>query len=239
MIFIFVGCSKKDIDKELSKTYTNSIGMKFALIDKGSFMMGSNEKANEKPIHKVTISKSFYLGTTEVTQEQWEKVLGHNPSKLKHPQNPVESVSWYHVRLFISKLNKLENTTKYRLPTEAEWEYAAGNGADDLEKYAWYYNKNDKAKNLQPQAVGQKMPNKWGLYDMYGNVWEWVEDWYDENYYAKSPEKDPLNNRMSESSIIKGGSCYNSVEFLRQSVRIPHSSNYESDDIGFRVVFEL
>ncbi|MDR1007274.1 MAG: formylglycine-generating enzyme family protein [Campylobacteraceae bacterium] len=236
LIFMLIGCSQQK--QELSKTYTNSIGMEFALIDSGSFMMGSNEKANEKPIHKVTVSKSFYLGTTEVTQEQWEKILGpnQNPSKFKYPQNPLESASWYHIRLFISKLNELEKTTKYRLPTEAEWEYAAGVQPDDLEKYAWYY-MSGKTKTLQPNAVAQKEPNKWGLYDMYGNVWEWVEDWYDENYYTKSPEKDPINNRMSNNNIVKGGSCYNSIEFLRQSVRIPRSSDYKGDDVGFRIVF--
>ncbi|MDR0665920.1 MAG: formylglycine-generating enzyme family protein [Campylobacteraceae bacterium] len=235
ILLILSGCSEKK--KELSKTYTNSIGMKFALIDAGSFMMGSNEKTNEQPIHNVTISKSFYLGTTEVTQEQWEKVMNDNPSEIKAASNPVDSVSWYDVKLFLSRLNALENTTKYRLPTEAEWEYAASTAADDLEKYAWYYDKNDKTKSIRPQATAQKMPNSRGLYDMYGNVWEWVETFYDKDFYAKNPKVKFVSG--GNTNIIKGGSSYNSAEFLRSWVRVSQPSASAANNIGFRTAVTI
>ncbi|MDR1976444.1 MAG: formylglycine-generating enzyme family protein [Campylobacteraceae bacterium] len=238
--FIIGGCSGKE-DKKLSKTYTNSIGMDFVLVDAGTFTMGSDKNANEKPAHNVTISKSFYLSATEVTQEQWEKVLGHNPGKFKAAKNPVESVSWHNVRFFISKLNAIENTNRYRLPTEAEWEYAAAEDFEDvskLKKHAWYY-ESTKTKSLHPNAVAQKSPNKWGLYDMHGNVWEWVEDKYNENFYSKSPKKDPLNNLVGDKNVLKGGSCYNSAEFLRPAARISQPPDYKGDDVGFRVLLAV
>ncbi|MDR2080733.1 MAG: formylglycine-generating enzyme family protein [Campylobacteraceae bacterium] len=241
---IFIGCSEKE--QELSKTYTNSIGMKFVLIDAGSFMMGSNN-INEKPRREITLTESFYLGVTEVTQEQWEKVVNNNPSEIKAAANPVDSVSWYDVKLFISRLNALENTTKYRLPTEAEWEYAASAASNDtysfgsdeaeLKKYAWYYDKNSKKKILPPQATGQKLPNQWGLYDMHGNVWEWVETIYNKNFYAKN-KIDTIQN-TGNANIIKGGSSYNSAEFLRSSVRALQPSSYSANNLGFRVAVTI
>ncbi|MDR3178154.1 MAG: SUMF1/EgtB/PvdO family nonheme iron enzyme, partial [Campylobacteraceae bacterium] len=115
LTLIFTSCSKKE--KELDKAYTNSIGMNFVLINAGSFIMGSGN-INEKPKQEIILGKSFYLGATEVTQEQWQKVMNNNPSIIKAASNPVDSVSWYDVKLFLSRLNTLENTTKYRLPTE-------------------------------------------------------------------------------------------------------------------------
>jgi formylglycine-generating enzyme required for sulfatase activity len=227
-MFILVGCG----EKELSKTYTNSVGMEFALINAGSFIMGSNESAGN-----VTISKRFYLGTTEVTQEQWEKVLGpnQNPSKFKNPQNPVESASWYHIGLFVSKLNELEKTKQYRLPTEAEWEYAAGALPSDFGKYAWYFM---GGKTPQPSVVGQKAPNKWGLHDMHGNVWEWVDGSYDKEFYAKNPK---INFAVytDDNGILKGGSYYNSAEFLHPSKRISRPYDYKGEDTGFRVAMTI
>ena len=168
---------------------TNSIGMKLVLIPAGEFLMGSPESDSdapdeEKPQHKVRISKPFYLGVTEVTQEQYERVMGENPSRFKgDPQRPVEKVSWEDAVAFCRKLSEKEGRT-YRLPTEAEWEYAcrAGSqtkwsfGDDDsaLKEYAWYLDNADSTTH----PVAQKKPNAWGLYDMHGNVWEWCQDWY-------------------------------------------------------------
>ncbi|MDR2100927.1 MAG: formylglycine-generating enzyme family protein [Campylobacteraceae bacterium] len=246
LTLIFVGCSEKE--KEHNKTYTNSIGMNFVLIDKGSFMMGSDINQNEKPRQEITITRSFYLGTTEVTQEQWGKVINSNPSKIKAASNPVDSVSWYDVKMFLSKLNTLENTTKYRLPTEAEWEYAAsatsndtysfGSDEGELKLYAWFYDKKDKTKNLSPRAAAQKMPNKWGLYDMYGNVWEWVESTYDRNFYEKNP-KINHSDISANANILKGGSSYNSAEFLRSAVRISQPPSYSADNVGFRIAVTI
>ncbi|MDR1614708.1 MAG: formylglycine-generating enzyme family protein [Campylobacteraceae bacterium] len=246
LTLILVGCGNKD--KELSKTYTNSIGMKFVLIDAGSFMMGSNENENEQPIREIMLDKSFYLGATEVTQEQWEKIMDSNPSKVKAATNPVDSVSWYDIKLFLAKLNMSENSTKYRLPTEVEWEYAAGAASNDtysfgndekeLKKYAWHYDKKDKIKNMQSNPVGQKIPNRWGLYDMYGNVWEWVESTYDKKFYAKNPKINFTIN-TGNTNILKGGSSYNSAEFLRSAARISKPSNYSDDNVGFRVAVTI
>ena len=165
--------------------YTNSIGMEFMLIPAGTFMMGSEKGyADEKPQHRVTISRPFYLGKYEVTQAQWEAVMGNNPSRFDGRNNPVEQVSWEDVRVFIARLNAHEGHTRYRLPTEAEWEYAAragstsaysfGDDAARLGQYAWYGDNSGKTTH----PVGQKLPNAWGLHDMHGNVWEWVQGWY-------------------------------------------------------------
>jgi len=162
----------------------NSIGMEFVYIPPGDFMMGSDEESDEKPIHKVTISNGFWMGKTEVTQEQWQAVMSNNSS---HHQNcsqcPVESVSWNNAKEFIAKLNTKNDGFEYRLPSEAEWEYAAragttGDYAGNLDSMAWYNaNSGDK---MHP--VGQKQPNAFGLYDMHGNFQEWCEDIYSYDY---------------------------------------------------------
>ena len=171
-------------------TYTNSIGMEFTLIPAGSFMMGCNASfencvSPELPQHQVHIASPFYLGVTEVTQEQWVSVMGSNPSEFKGRTNPVEQVSWNNAHAFIRDLNTKEGCSDcYRLPSEAEWEYAAragtttaywfGDSADDLGQYAWFYDNS----NGKTHPVGQTPANPWGLYDMHGNVFEWVQDCY-------------------------------------------------------------
>jgi len=163
--------------------------MEFVLIPAGTFTMGSpdsdsNAYDHEKPAHQVTISEPFYMGKYEVTQAQWKAVMGENPSRFKGDDHPVENVSWEDVQQFIQKLNAKEGKEACRLPTEAEWEYAAragtttiysfGNNASQLGNYAWY----DENSGNTTHPVGDKPPNPWGLYDMHGNVWEWVQDWY-------------------------------------------------------------
>jgi formylglycine-generating enzyme required for sulfatase activity len=177
------------LKRKIPLTYNNSIDMGFVQIPAGDFDMGSpsNEEGrwdNEGPVHQVNISKAFYMSKYEVTQKQWRDVMGSSPSYFKGDDLPVESVSWNDVQDFIKKLNEKEGGNKYRLPSEAEWEYAARAGTatrysfgDDESKlgdYAWYMvNSGDKTHD-----VGQKKPNPWGLYDMHGNVWEWVQDIY-------------------------------------------------------------
>jgi formylglycine-generating enzyme required for sulfatase activity len=160
------------------------IGMQFVLIPAGEFMMGSNDGRNdEQPVHRVCLTKPFYLGKYEVTQGEWKKVMGNNLSQHKgDPRRPVENVAWDDVQGFINRLNARESGARYRLPTEAEWEYAAragsisvysfGDDARQLGAYAWY---GDNASSTT-HPVGQKLSNAWGLYDMHGNVWEWVQD---------------------------------------------------------------
>jgi formylglycine-generating enzyme required for sulfatase activity len=182
------------------RTFTNSVGMKFVRIDPGSFRMGS--------AHMVTLSKGFYLQTTEVTQQQWEAVMGTNPSHFKGPDRPVETVSWEDAQEFLKKLNAKEKDSRYRLPSEAEWECACRAGgqepdeAADLDEVAWWGENSSGATH----PVGQKQPNAWGLFDMRGNVWEWVEDWYDGGGYAKSRRLDPTGPGSGDSRVLRGGS---------------------------------
>jgi formylglycine-generating enzyme required for sulfatase activity len=222
------------------KTYTNSIGMEFVLIPAGSFMMGSKLSPDEivqkygreakwwkdqHPQHKVTISNPFYLHSTQVTQGLWQEVMGGNPSKFKDCGDdcPVENVSWYDAQEFISKLNDKEGTDKYRLPTEAEWEYACRAGTtsefsfgDDptkLAEYAWYFDNSDK----KTHPVRQKKTNPWGLYDMHGNVWEWCQDWHGD--YSSNPVVDPQGPDKGGGRVLRGGSWFVSAGFIRSACR--------------------
>ncbi len=235
-------------------TFTNSIGMEFVLIPSGEFMMGCVDgdkdcKSEEKPQHKVRITKSFYMGKYEVTQGQWKKVMGDNPSKFKNCGDncPVDFVSWNQVQEFIKKLNSREKRS-YRLPTEAEWEYAARGGTNTIYywgsenkgDYAWY---TENSEN-KTHPVGQKKPNSFGLYDMIGNVWEWVEDRFHQNYYANSPLSDPDGSPVGANRILRGSSWggghwspHNITD--RTSYRFYHEPNLRNEGIGFRLVLPI
>ena len=230
-----------------SNTYKNSIGMEFILIPAGSFTMGTsrnfkNAEVDQLPRHKVTITEPFYLGKYEVTQEQWVAVMGTNPSHFKGARRPVENVSWYDVKQFIKKLNEMEKTEKYRLPTEAEWEYAAraggkrsycfGDNLGDLDLCMWFYTNS----NAKTHDVGELKPSIWGFYDMHGNVWEWCSDWYGFDYYSKSPEKDPQGPGGGTLKIERGGGWDSLPYACRSAYRnglFPHQKN---SALGFRVV---
>ena len=181
-------------------------------VEGGTFKMGAKGKVplNEKPAHQVTLT-SFSIGRYEVTQEEWQAVIGSNPSYFKGAKRPVESVSWNDCQEFIRKLNAMTGK-HFRLPTEAEWEYAArgGNrsrgykyaGSNDLNSVAWY---EDNSGN-QTHEVGSKQPNELGLYDMSGNVTEWCQDWYDSKYYSSSPQSNPQGpSSGTYYRVIRGG----------------------------------
>jgi len=249
------------------RTYTNTIGIEFVLVPAGEFEMGTpspscpkddpfterNEyqecrnsvSSDELPQHSVTISESFYLGKYEVTQAQWYEVMGANPSNFKSEKvggdsrnHPVEIVSWNDVQSFIRKLNEKEGTTLYRLPTEAEWEYAARagqsydySGSSDVGSVAWY----DGNSGDKTHRVGQKRANAWGLYDMSGNVWEWVQDWYDDDYYASSPSTDPRGPSSGSDRVLRGGSWYNYPRFARVANRASNVPGYRNHVLGLRL----
>jgi len=233
--------------KGSAKTMTNSIGIEFVLVPAGSFQMGCDKNFdrcddNALPRHNVKISKPFYLGKYEVTQEQWVSVMGNNPSGVKGRLHPVEEVSWNDVQKFIGKLNTKEGTNKYRLPTEAEWEYAAragsngkwcfGDDESQLSQYAWY----DKECKGNINPVGKLQPNRWGLYDMHGNVWEWVNDRFGENYYSDSPSTDPQGPSSGPERVNRGGSYCYPADWSRSAYRyLGWSPSDHFGGLGFRL----
>jgi formylglycine-generating enzyme required for sulfatase activity len=224
------------------KELSNSIGMTFVLIPAGEFMMGSDTGDNdEKPIHKVRLSKAFYLGKYEVTQGQWQAVMGNNPSNFKGNANlPVESVSWDDMQEFIRKLNAKEGGTKYRLPTEAEWEYAAragtttaysfGNDERQLGEYAWYATHSGNTTH----PVGQKKPNALGLYDMHGNVWEWVQDWH--GPYTAGAAVDPAGPVSGSSRVSRGGGWPYDARYCWSVNRNNNAPGNRNDNLGLRLL---
>ena len=191
--------------------------MEFVWIEPGLFLMGSSASEegrsdDEGPQHRVTISKGFWLGKHEITQAQWKSVMGNNPSKFRGENQPVEQVSWDDVQQFVRKLNQAEGEPRYRLPTEAEWEYACRAGTtsrwsfgDDerqLGDYAWYSGNNSPNRTKE---VGKKRPHPWGLYDMHGNVWEWCQDWF--GSYSSASQIDPTASCGAAASTAAPGTC--------------------------------
>jgi formylglycine-generating enzyme required for sulfatase activity len=243
--FIVVFWSVQSVCASETKSFQ---GIPFILIQPGCFQMGNDKPpteltAMESPSHKVCLTKAFWLGETEVTQKQWEDVMGNNPSKSKGFTLPVDRVNWEDVQGFLAKLNAKEGGSAFRLPTEAEWEYAAragstddysfGNDTGDLAQYAWFGNLGYKGGSHE---VAIKLPNAWGLYDMHGNVWEWVQDWYDPGYYKNSPEKDPTGPDSGKYRIYRGGSWVGKAANLRSSVRFSALPVTRTHDLGFRLL---
>jgi formylglycine-generating enzyme required for sulfatase activity len=226
---------------------TGPYGIEFVMLPSGEFQMGSQDNyASERPVHTVSISHFFELGEFEITQLQWQTVMGFNPSKYQGNNHPVEMVSWNDVQGFIAKLNLLNDGYQYRLPTEAEWEYVCragttGDWAGNLDDIAWYSPDPDHQLG-HTYDVGTKLPNAWGLYDMHGNVNEWVQDWYDENYYAVSPAIDPPGPITSSANParrgLRGGSFGNHPDGNRSAFR--HNARPETltEIVGFRIMRE-
>jgi formylglycine-generating enzyme required for sulfatase activity len=178
------------------------------------------------------------MGRTEVTQGQWQAVMGNNPSGFKGQDLPVEQVSWLNAQEFIRKLNQLNDGYVYRLPTEAEWEYACragstGDYAGDLDSMAWY----DKNSDNQTHVVGTKQPNAFGLYDMHGNVSEWCEDYYHDRYTgAPSDGSAWLSGGEMKYRVLRGGSWYNGATNARSANRFKYGPDFRFNYVGFRVV---
>jgi formylglycine-generating enzyme required for sulfatase activity len=214
--------------------------LEFVKVKGGTFTMGDAAFEDAKP-HKVKL-RSFYMQKTEVTQELWEAVMGSNPSYFNGcPNCPVEQVSWVDIQQFISKLNAKTGKT-YRLPTEAEWEFAARGGkkskgykyagSNEIEAVAWYKeNSEDKT-----HTVGQKSPNELGIYDMSGNVWEWCSDWYGESYYGSSASTDPQGPASGSYRVLRGGGWGSAAARCRVAHRSSSSPGNRSNSGGFRVL---
>lgn len=232
-------------------------GSGMARIPAGEFLMGAGgEIEDAKPAHRVRITQVFEMSKCEVTQAQWKTVMtdpharpdakrdtpdggapGTDPSHFKGASLPVENVSWDDVQIFLRRLNARDSTQRYRLPTEAEWEYAskagkAGGDLTNLNAKAWYKPNSEG----QTQPTGQKQPNAWGLYDMLGNVSEWVQDWYAPDYYAQSPVTNPTGPDSGSYRVYRGGCWFDEEKYCRPALRrfdFPVSRFY---NVGFRVV---
>jgi len=227
-----------------------STGIQLVLIPAGEFEMGSpseerNRSDSESPAHIVVIQNSFYLGRSAVTQNQWKKIMGTNPSHFKGEDRPVEMISWEDVQQFIAKLNEMEGTDKYRLPSEAEWEYACragtqtrcffGEDESKLDEYAWHF-ENSGSKT---HAVGLKKPNSWGLYDTHGNVWEWVQDEWHENYNGAPSDGSVWEEGNGSYRVSRGCSWLCNTGFCRSAGRFRREPESCFGNLGFRLLREL
>lgn len=255
---------KNQLKTNLKDEIMNCIGMKLKLIPAGSFFMGG-ELENEKPLHIVKITKPFYMGVYEVTREEYEKVMDLNPPGYKKSNLPAGNVTWNNAVEFCDKLSLISGE-KYRLPTEAEWEYAARGGLrgkkyvwgdqeipvvnglkqanvpdestlPDLDKDKIFLNYNDGYSGIAP--VGSFAPNRFGLYDMAGNVWERCSDWYDDNYYKYSPQEDPKGPPTGIKRVLRSGGYWFHRNNLRLAYRCGTPLDRAGDNDGFRVVMEI
>jgi len=211
------------------------------LVERGSFVMGSDRgKFDERPVHKVTLD-AFLIGKYEITQKQWFDIMKSNPSATVNcPKCPVESVSWFDVQEFIKQIH-LKTGIQYRLPSEAEWEFAATggtksnnykfSGSDVLKDIAWFR----ENTAYDPKPVGMKKPNELGIYDMTGNVWEWTNDWTDYYYYSISPADNPPGPISGKCKVFRGGAYNTGVDSLRVSFRGHGFPNEKLMSLGFRL----
>ena len=265
-LVLFQGCKRKDPNEAPKNSaqapgeVKDEAGTEMALLEAGRFTMGDEKEIDATP-HEVAIS-SFYIDKYPVTQEQYKKVMAENPSRWKGDKNPVEQVRWSDAVKYCNARSLAEGlqpcydlqnwecnfeANGYRLPTEAEWEYACragskttyffGNGSSKLADYAWV----DENSGGKPHPVGQKKPNPWGLYDMCGNVWEWCNDFYQVDYYQQSPAEDPRGPKEGETKVVRGGAWKFSADSCRSGYRYNEDPGYSDvcfgyDIYGFRCV---
>ncbi|HKP52644.1 MAG TPA: SUMF1/EgtB/PvdO family nonheme iron enzyme [Chloroflexia bacterium] len=231
------------------QSWENNFGIKFALIMPGAFLMGSDEgEENERPVHQVTITRPYYMAIYAVTQGQWKEIMHSEPWKEKgyvkeHVQEgddyPAVYVSWYDAQDFLTKLSEIDNQNIYNLPTEEEWEYAARAGTNtkfsfgdderDLRWYGWYRDMTQRGEEYA-HPVGKKKPNPWGLYDMHGNVWEWMDNWYYGSYAARP-------NLYPNEKVLRGGGWDYPAYGARSAFRNSELPSRSGNPMGFRLVY--
>ncbi len=231
---------------KLANMRTNSAGVKLSLIPAGTFAMGSppnetSHRLNEGPMHEVILVQPFYLSVMPITQEQYQKVMGKNPAYFTRengggPEHPVENVSWEDALAFCQKLTSLPDGLAYRLPSEAEWEYACRAGTITPFSFgASLSARQGTIDGKKTTRVGSFPANNFGLYDMHGNVWEWCADWYGETYYPKNPSRDPRGPAGGQFRVVRGGSWRNQAGTCRSAYRnalVPYNRDAYT---GFRV----
>ena len=245
MVFRDISDKSQSFNEELAIPVNSNVYVELVKVEAGSFNMGATPEMqepyrNEKPVHRVTLTNNYYIGKYEVTQALWQAVMGSNPSQIKGDNLPVETVDWNDCQGFISKLNAMTGK-RFRLPTEAEWEYAARggkksrgyqySGSNTLGDVAWY----DGNSGFKTHAVGTKQPNELGIYDMAGNVLEWCQDRY--GSYSSSPQTNPTRAVGGAGRVNRGGSFFDPARDCRTSFRSTLvTSDIRSDDLGFRLV---
>lgn len=238
-------------EEEAALRFNDKTVLKMKWIPPGAFDMGSGIGAeDERPVHRVFLPRGFYMGIHEVTQDQWEALMEENPSRFGGGTVPVEMISWNDAVDYCDALNALPTVRgslfRFRLPTEAEWEYACRAGTEgnfyrpdkELPRIAWYY---DPARDRldpvdRPRPVGRKAPNEFGLYDMHGNVNECCGDWYDREYYSRSPQKNPPGPETGDMRVRRGGGWSDTAFYCRSAYRFKSDPDEKKDNYGFRVV---
>ena len=229
--------------KVQARVYDSKV-IEMVYVEGGEFIMGSFSEYDEKPLHSVYI-RDFFISKYEITQRQWKRIMGYNPAFFNYcDECPVENVSFKDVERFIEELNRQTNM-HYRLPTEAEWEYAArgGNqsmkyvfsGSDDADQVAWFKDNNSQ----HTRKPGLKKPNELGIFDMSGNVMEWTSDWYSKTYYHDAPYKNPEGPSSGSHRVIRGGSWNNSKQLIRIANRSYSTMGSRYDDLGFRLARDV
>ena len=251
--------------REITVELPGGAKMAMVWVEPGSFMMGTTEEQeqhlrrkgmwdkwneNEQPAHEVTISQGFYLGKYEITQGQWKAVMGGRPwagkaNVQEDPNHPAVYISWNDLQGFSRRLNSKAGEELYRLPAEAEWEYACragtttlwsfGDDEKQLKNHAWYYDNTWKEGEKYAHAVGKKQPNPWGLYDMHGNVYQWCADWHQRNYYQESPPADPTCETASYHRVIRGGCFDDAPSNCRTTYRSMNDPSDRNHSVGLRV----
>ena len=263
VLAIIPGCRRNKDTASMPEVIKTKMGIEMVKIPGGWFEMGSKRgEADESPAHKVWVD-SFLMDKYELIQEQYVKLVGSNPSSFKGIGRPVDTISWADAVLYCNLRSRAEGlescydeesetwqcdfqASGYRLPTEAEWEYACRAGAETehyfgrdpsaLKKFGWYIDNSFK----KTHSVGKKRPNRWGLHDMYGNVAEWCNDVYDTNYYKRSPSKNPRGPEEGDIKVLRGGGWQDSADCLRSSWRAYENFSFVDacimDSLGFRCV---